>query len=97
MQSYLEKHNAVKNEARFYSLIVMPDLFGEWTLYREWVRIGQSGKTRLESFATEEDGRSALAVIDAAKRRRGYWLRPEQLPLLLRDVTGTTGRFTRNV
>ena len=63
MQSYLEKHNAVKNEARFYSLIVMPDLFGEWTLYREWVRIGQSGKTRLELFATEEDARSALAVI----------------------------------
>ncbi len=39
--------------------------------------IGQSRKTRLELFATEEDARSALTVIEVAKRRRGYWLRPE--------------------
>ena len=50
MQSYLEKHDAIKNQARFYNLVLLPNLFGEWALYREWSRIGQGGKVRMEWF-----------------------------------------------
>ena len=46
MQSYLEKHDPARNQARFYNLLLLPNLFGEWTLYREWGRIGQGGKVR---------------------------------------------------
>jgi hypothetical protein len=31
MQTYLEKHDAPKNQARFYRMLVLPNLFGEWT------------------------------------------------------------------
>jgi predicted DNA-binding WGR domain protein len=82
MQSYLEKHDTAKNQARFYTLVLLPNLFGEWTLYREWGRIGQSGKVRMELFASEDEAKVALVALETAKRRRGYWLRPEQLPML---------------
>lgn len=82
MQSYLEKHDPAKNQSRFYSMVLLPNLFGEWTLYREWGRIGQGGKVRMEWFGSEDEAKSALTTLEAAKRRRGYWLRPEQLPML---------------
>lgn len=82
MQSYLEKHDAAKKQARFYTLILLPNLFGEWTLYREWGRIGQSGKVRMELFANEDEAKVALVALEVAKRQRGYWLRPEQLTML---------------
>ena len=82
MHSYLEKHDPTKNQARFYNMVLLPNLFGEWTLYREWGRIGQGGKVRMEWFGSEDEAKSALTTLEAAKRRRGYWLRPEQLPML---------------
>ena len=33
-----------KNKWRFYHLDVQPDLFGGWSLVREWGRIGRAGK-----------------------------------------------------
>lgn len=50
MQTYLEKRQPAKNMARFYRMAVLPNLFGEWTLYREWGRIGQ---VRTAWFADE--------------------------------------------
>jgi predicted DNA-binding WGR domain protein len=82
MQSYLEKHDPAKNQARFYNMVLLPNLFGEWTLYREWGRRGQGGKVRMEWFGSEDEAKSALITLETAKRRRGYWLRPEQLPML---------------
>ena len=81
MQSYLEKRDSAKNLARFYSLRVLPNLFGEWSLQREWGRIGQAGQLRRLYFPSQEDATRALLKLETAKRRRGYWLRPEQLEL----------------
>ncbi len=64
--------------------ILLPNLFGEWTLYREWGRIGQGRQVRMEWFDSEDEAKSALTTMEAAKRRRGYWQRLEQLPMLLR-------------
>jgi predicted DNA-binding WGR domain protein len=82
MQSYLEKYDPAKNQARFYSMILLPNLFGEWTLYREWGRIGHSSQVHMEWFKTEDEAKSALTTLEAVKRKRGYWLRPEQLLML---------------
>lgn len=60
MKSYLEKHDLAKNQARFYNLILLPNLFGKWTLYREWGRIGQGGKVRMEWFDSEEASSQGL-------------------------------------
>ena len=61
MQTYLEKHIPAKNVARFYRLAVLPNLFGEWTLVREWGRIGQGGRIRLDCFATHEQAFGGIA------------------------------------
>lgn len=81
MQSYLEKRDPTKNLARFYRLMVLPTLFGEWSLQREWGRIGQAGQVRSLHFPSQEEASQAFLKLEAAKKRRGYWLRPEQLEL----------------
>ena len=50
MQSYLEKRDRQTNQARFYAMAVIPNLFGEWTLWREWGRIGTSRQVRPDLF-----------------------------------------------
>jgi len=54
MQTYLKKRQPAKNMSRFYRMEVLPNQFGEWTLYREWGRIGQGGQVRMDWFADED-------------------------------------------
>jgi predicted DNA-binding WGR domain protein len=63
MQTYLEKRQSAKNVARFYRMVVLPKLFGEWTLYREWGRIGQGGKVRMDWFTHEDQAVTALITL----------------------------------
>ena len=81
MQTYLEKRDPATNQARYYRMQVLPNLFGAWTLYREWGRIGQSGKVHMEWFDSEDLAVGALIMLEAAKRRRGYWVEPQQLAM----------------
>lgn len=60
------------NEWRFYRMEVWPDLFGRATLMRQWGRIGTEGHRRLDPYADAGAAFNALAVLAAAKRRRGY-------------------------
>jgi predicted DNA-binding WGR domain protein len=86
MQTYLEKRQPAQKMARFYRMAVMPNLFGEWTLYREWGRIGQGGQVRMEWFTDEGQAVAALIALETAKRQRGYWVEPQQLAMF--DLTG---------
>jgi predicted DNA-binding WGR domain protein len=81
MQTYLEKRQPTKNVARFYRMAVMPNLFGEWTLYREWGRIGQDGQVRMDWFEDENQAVTALITLETSKRQRGYWVEPQQLAM----------------
>lgn len=40
--------------ARFYRLVLQPDLFGGCSLVREWGRIGSAGQVRATVFSTAE-------------------------------------------
>ena len=51
----LEKCVPEKNQQRFYLLRLAPTLFGEWSLIREWGRIGQQGRVILDTFATTDE------------------------------------------
>ncbi len=82
MQSYLEKRDPAKNQDRFYSMAVLPNLFGEWTLRREWGRIGASGQVRLDLYQSHAEADEALLALEDRKRRRGYFMEPQQLPML---------------
>jgi predicted DNA-binding WGR domain protein len=58
--------------ARFYSLVVEQDLFGQVVLVRHWGRIGTRGRELVEEHATENDALRAMQKLVEAKRRRGY-------------------------
>jgi predicted DNA-binding WGR domain protein len=69
---HLERLDADRNMARFYALAVVPTLFGEWAVVREWGRIGSPGTIREEWFATEDEAQAAKALLALRKGRRGY-------------------------
>jgi predicted DNA-binding WGR domain protein len=70
----LEKCVPEKNQQRFYLLRLAPTLFGEWSLIREWGRIGQPGRIVLDTFVTSNEAEAALEAKKAEKQRRGYYL-----------------------
>ena len=60
------------NEWRFYRVEIWPDLFGGFSLVREWGRIGQDGQSRHLSFPTKGAATEAFWALIASKRKRGY-------------------------
>jgi predicted DNA-binding WGR domain protein len=50
MKARLEKYDPTRNIARYYRMSVLPNLFGEWILYREWGRVEQSDQVRLDGI-----------------------------------------------
>jgi len=70
MDLRLEKRDPATSQIRFYRLITIPNLFGGWSLVREWGRIG--GQVKIEPYATEDEAAVAGAKLAASKRRRGY-------------------------
>ncbi len=65
------------NMARYYVLSIEPSLFGDATLIREWGRIGQPGRRRIELYESPTKALEALEAWLQRKRRRGYRLRGE--------------------
>ena len=76
----LEKRVPAKNQLRFYCLDLQPTLFGEWSIVREWGRIGHGGRMLLTTFPSYAEAASAFAGKVAEKRRRGYLPTPATLP-----------------
>jgi predicted DNA-binding WGR domain protein len=69
--AYLERRDPAANMARFYAASIVPTLFGDWALVREWGRIGSPGTVRADWFAAEHDAVAAGENLVEAKRRRG--------------------------
>jgi len=70
----LTRRDPEKNVARFYRLDVQPDLFGGWSLGREWDRIGQAGQVRRDPYPTAGAAQLAQASMVREKAGRGYLL-----------------------
>jgi len=52
---------------------VLPNLFGAWTLYREWGRIGQSGKVRMGvNSGGVQNSTLSLNRMDTAVQNGGF-------------------------
>jgi predicted DNA-binding WGR domain protein len=71
----LDRIAAAGNMARYYVLSIEPTLFGDAALVREWGRIGQGGKRRLDLYADDRQAAIALELWLARKRKRGYRMR----------------------
>jgi predicted DNA-binding WGR domain protein len=61
-----------ENMRRFYRLDVQPDLFGGWSLFKEFGRIGSPGRVRYAPYPTQDAAIAALGKQRHAKERRGY-------------------------
>ena len=72
-QAYLTKIDPEANQYRYYSLRVDPDLFGRWSLFRQWGRLDtEGGAIRQDSFESEEEALNRLNRITKQKKKRGY-------------------------
>jgi predicted DNA-binding WGR domain protein len=69
---YLTRRDPTKNVARFHRLFIAPNLWGEWTLFREWRRIGSSGTVRANPYPNAGSALLAMQALVRAKLRRGY-------------------------
>jgi len=69
---YLVRYDAAKNMHRFYQLFVAQGLLSEWSLIREWGRVGSPGTVRKDWFETEEEAIIARQTLYDAKQKKGY-------------------------
>lgn len=69
---HLQSVDPSRNRARFYSMAVVRDLFGNWMLVKRWGRIGTSGRMSSLTFSSAGEAISALSDVARAKGRRGY-------------------------
>jgi predicted DNA-binding WGR domain protein len=68
----LTRIDAARNMRRFYAVNVVPTLFGEWQVMREWGRIGQGGTLRICTYPAQDEAEKAQARSISRKVRRGY-------------------------
>lgn len=60
------------NTSHFYRMELMPGLFGDWSLVREWGRTGQPGQIRVDWFDDETEAKGARFAIQMEKAKKGY-------------------------
>ncbi|OCX60561.1 hypothetical protein BFP70_17435 [Thioclava sp. SK-1] len=77
----LEKINHLRRQRRYYTLRVERTLFGDWSVTREWGRIGNPGKEQMAIFDTQAAAEAEFQTLKALKTRRGYSPIPIQLML----------------
>jgi predicted DNA-binding WGR domain protein len=53
--AFLTRIDPTRNIDRFYVVEVIPSLFGEWTVMREWGRRGAPGTVRLSSYQQRDE------------------------------------------
>jgi predicted DNA-binding WGR domain protein len=70
--AYLTRTDPTRKMNRFYIVQVMPNLFGHWTVMREWGRRGSPGTLRLESCRRREEAQSAEQRTIKRRLQRGY-------------------------
>ena len=58
-----------RNMARFYIMVLQPDLFGGVDLVREWGRIGSPGRVFISHHEDRDQAMDALVGHFRAKRR----------------------------
>jgi len=82
---YLERRVPEKNLSRFYRIAVVPTLFGEWSLLREWGRIGSPGTVREAWFGSRDEAVEAALDLLMRKEKKGYIRNARSFPLNLED------------
>ena len=69
-------YRVVNEKTRYYSLEILPTLFGEYMLIREFGGVKNKKPTRIikEYFSYKEDGIKAFEKLVEEKVKKGYFL-----------------------
>ena len=67
--TFTEPEGAVRH---FYRMELVPGLFGDWSLVREWGRLGRAGQIRVDWFDDEASAKDARFRIQMEKAKKGY-------------------------
>jgi predicted DNA-binding WGR domain protein len=70
--TFLTRTDPTRNINRFYIVDVMPSLFGEWTVMREWGRRGSPGTMRLSSYQRRDEAETAERSTIKRRLAHGY-------------------------
>jgi predicted DNA-binding WGR domain protein len=70
--AFLTRTDPTRNINRFYVVQVMPSLFGDWTVMREWGRRGSPGTVRLSSYQRRNEAETAEQRTIKRRLQRGY-------------------------
>src|SRR5687768_16933624 len=70
--TYLTRIDPARNMARFYSLEIQNDLFGELVLRTAWGRIGRGGSAKSTVCPDPSAAVNAVSLQMHRKQRRGY-------------------------
>jgi predicted DNA-binding WGR domain protein len=68
----LVRIDPTRNQSRYYHCAIWPGLFGDVSLVREWGRIGQPGRQRLDAQPDSAAARSKMGDLVRRKERKGY-------------------------
>lgn len=78
----LVRHGADGSNARFYTLMIVQDLFGNVALTRRWGRDEQEqSQQRSEPFTSLEAAVAKFRQLKDATMKRGYVIADDQVPL----------------
>ena len=72
LDTTLVRIDPAQNMARYYSMTIQQNLFGEASLMRNWGRIGSGGQMRIDLFHDEKEARAAHDLLLTTKMKRGY-------------------------
>ena len=70
--AFLTRDDAARNLHRFYIVQVMPNLFGNSTVLREWGRRGSPGTVRLTNYRRQGDAEAAERRTIKRRLQHGY-------------------------
>ncbi len=72
MRIYMQRPETDQEPARFYQLILQPDLLGGATLIRQWGVLGQRGSHRKTPFASLDEAQQELELLRKRLQTQGY-------------------------
>jgi predicted DNA-binding WGR domain protein len=70
--TFLTRIDPTRNIDRFYVVQVLPTLFGDWTVLREWGRRGSPGTMRLDSYQRRDEADTAEQRTIKRRLQHGY-------------------------
>lgn len=72
MRIYMQRPAEDGGAPRFYHLFLEGDLFGGWSLVKEWGIQGASGRVQRQHFEEHEHAEKALQLARDNQLQRGY-------------------------